>query len=145
MESRALRLLLLVGGLAALAGAGWWLARKESRSSAVAEGGAVQRLVPVGTRIRVEVINQSDVAGLARRATLYLRDVGFDVVRFTSDTARRDSVLILDRTGHPEWARLASRALGGATVQPALDSLRYVDLTVWLGRTWRPPAQAFHP
>lgn len=143
MESRALKLLLVVGGLAALAGAGWWLVRPPP--VAARADGTVERLVPEGTRIRVEVINQSDVTGLARRATLYLRDVGFDVVRFTSDTARRDSALVVDRTGHPEWARLASRALGGAPVRSTPDSLRYVDLTVLLGRTWRPPAQAFYP
>ena len=102
-------------------------------------------IVPEGVRIRVEVLNATDVRGLARRATLHLRDLGFDVVRFAGDAARRDSSLVVDRTGHPDWARLASRAMGGAAVSSGPDSSRFVDLTILVGRTWRPPAQPLNP
>ena len=106
---------------------------------------AVGVLVPDGVRIRVEVLNATSTRGLARRATFALRDAGFDVVRFANDTARRDSTLVLDRSGHGDWARLVSRALGGARVEERPDSLRYLDVTVLVGADWRPPAKPFHP
>ena len=123
---------------------GWWLARRLASRGTV--GATVQRpVVPRDLRIRVEVLNASDVRGLARRATLHLRDMGFDVVRYAGDDTRRDSTLILDRTGHPEWSRLASKAMGGAPVQLRPDTAGFVDLTVLVGRTWRAPPQAFYP
>jgi hypothetical protein len=96
-------------------------------------------------RIRVEVLNASTVRGLARRGTMYLRDKGFDVVENGGTVEMRDSTLILDRTGHPEWAALASKAMGGARIESRPDTLRDVDLTVLIGGTWRPPAEPFYP
>jgi len=102
---------------------------------------------PAGVRIRVEVLNASTVRGLARRATMYLRDRGFDVVENGSAPAadRRDSTLVLDRTHHADWAALAARAMGGARVETRPDTLRDVDLTVLVGATWRPPSEPFYP
>ncbi len=100
---------------------------------------------PAGTRMRVEVLNASTVRGLARRATLHLRDEGFDVVQSGTTNERRDSTLILDRTNHPDWAARAARAMGGARVESRPDTLRDVDLTVLIGATWRPPAEPFYP
>src|SRR4051812_9899181 len=57
------------------------------------------------TRIRVEVLNATATRGLARRATIQLRDGGFDVVQIGTVSEQRDSTLVLDRSGHPEWAR----------------------------------------
>ena len=101
--------------------------------------------MPDGVRIKVEVLNATRTRGLARRATFALRDAGFDVVRFTSDTAQRDSTLILDRSGHADWAALVVRALGTGRVQSRPDSSRYLDVTVLLGADWRPPAKPFYP
>jgi hypothetical protein len=100
---------------------------------------------PAGVRIRVEVLNATRVRGLARRATMHLRDRGFDVVHVGTSSAPRDSTLVLDRSGHPEWAALIARALGGARVEPSLDSSRYLDATVLVGASWRPPAEPFYP
>jgi hypothetical protein len=102
-------------------------------------------VVPEGTRIKVEVLNATRTRGLARRATFALRDAGFDVVRFTSDTAQRDSTLVLDRSGHEDWARLVVRALGTGRVESRPDSSRYLDVTVLLGADWRPPAKPLYP
>ena len=100
---------------------------------------------PADTRIRVEVINTTPARGLARRATMHLRDRGFDVVETGTQSKTLDSTLVLDRSGHPEWARLVARALGGARVEARLDSSRYLDVTVLLGTSWRPPAEPFYP
>ncbi|MDQ3698461.1 MAG: LytR C-terminal domain-containing protein, partial [Gemmatimonadota bacterium] len=92
---------------------------------------------PDGVRVRVEVLNASTVRGLARRATLHLRDRGFDVVYTGSASERNDSTLVLDRSGHPDWARLAAAAMGGGRVESRPDTLRYVDLTILVGAIWR--------
>ncbi len=100
---------------------------------------------PAGVRIRVEVLNATRVRGLARRATMHLRDRGFDVVSVGTSREVRDSILVLDRSGHADWAALVARALGGARVEQAPDSSRYLDVTVLVGATWRPPAEPFYP
>lgn len=100
---------------------------------------------PAGVRIRVEVLNATRVRGLARRATMHLRDRGFDVVSVGTSPEVRDSLVVLDRSGHPDWAALVARALGGARVEQAPDSSRYLDVTVLIGTTWRPPAEPFYP
>ena len=100
---------------------------------------------PAETRIRVEVINTTRARGLARRAAMHLRDRGFDVVETGTQSKMLDSTVVLDRSGHPEWARLVAAALGGARVEARPDSSRYLDVTVLLGTSWRPPAEPFYP
>lgn len=107
--------------------------------------GRLDARAPAGAHIRVEVLNASHVSGLARRATFHLRDEGFDVVESGNAPSLRDSTLVIDRTGHSDWARLVAHAMGGATVVTRLDSSRYVDVSVLIGSTWRPPAQPFYP
>lgn len=101
--------------------------------------------VPSGVRIRVQVLNATATRGLARRATGYLRDRGFDVVDMATAPQSRDSTLIIDHSGNPEWARLVSRAFGGAAVEHGPDSSRYLDVTVLIGRDWTPPTEPFYP
>jgi hypothetical protein len=143
LDPRHLRLSAVV--TVALIAAVWVLSRGRSGDSPGPAAGTPERIVPEDTRIRVEVLNASDVRGLARRATFHLRDLGFDVVRFAGDTSRHDSTLVLDRSSHPEWAALVSRAFGGARVESRPDSSRYVDVTVLVGRSWRPPSEPFNP
>jgi hypothetical protein len=100
---------------------------------------------PGGVRIRVQVLNATGTRGLAQRATEHLRDKGFDVVDVGNNREKMDSTLILDRSNHPEWARRVAAAMGGATVLTRPDSSRYLDVTVLVGATWRPPTQPFHP
>ena len=112
-------------------------------------GGAEERgagvRAPAGVRIRVEVLNASRIRGLARRATMLLRDRGFDVVETGSASELRDSTLVLGRSGRLEWATLVAEALGGAAVEQRPDTSRYLDVTVLLGAAWRPPSQPFYP
>ena len=100
---------------------------------------------PAGVRIKVEVLNATRLHGLGRRATLYLRDHGFDVVAFGTSPATRDTTLVIDRSGHPAYAQLVAQGLGGARVESHPDSSRYVDVSVLVGTGWRPPAQPFYP
>jgi LytR cell envelope-related transcriptional attenuator len=100
---------------------------------------------PDGVRIKVEVLNATRTHGLGRRATMYLRDHGFDVVSLGTSTDLRDTTLVIDRSGHPDFAHLIAQGLGGARVESRPDSSRYVDVSVLVGSEWRPPALPFYP
>lgn len=106
--------------------------------------GTAASMVPAGTRIKVEVLNATNVRGLARKATMFLRDRGFDVVSVGTTSEQRTKTLVLDRSGHAEWATLVARAFGAAT-ESRPDSLRYLDVTVLVGADWRPPPLPFYP
>ena len=99
---------------------------------------------PEGVRIKVEVLNATKTRGLARRATSYLRDRGFDVVGSGNVSEQRTATIVYDRSSHPEWARLVARAMNAPVVEQP-DSSRYLDVTVLIGANWRPPALPFHP
>jgi len=105
----------------------------------------VIRSGPTTPRVRVQVLNATHTRGLGRRAMLYLRDQGFDVVEVGTTSSSRDTTLVLDRSSHPEWARNVATSLGAARVESRPDSSRYLDVTVLVGRSWRPPAQPFYP
>lgn len=127
------------------AGAMWW-----SRSDQPDLPRGIQPIretAPNGARIRVQVLNGTKTRGLARRATAVLRDAGFDVVEMGTINAPRDTTLVLDLSGHPEWARSVARALAPAPtrVEARKDSSRYLDIAVVLGASWRPPTNTFHP
>ena len=100
---------------------------------------------PVGVRVRVQVLNATKTRGLARRATMVLRDRGFDVVETGTLAQTRDTTLVLDLSGHPDWANRIAEIFAPAKVTARTDSSRYLDIAVVLGGTWRPPSQPFYP
>jgi hypothetical protein len=98
-------------------------------------------------RVIVEVLNASGLRGLGRRATQVLREQGYDVV-YTANAPEPlvgDSSVVLDRAGRASDAARLATVLGLARVESRPDSSRYVHLTVLLGRSWRPPANALYP
>ena len=101
---------------------------------------------PAGERIQVRVINATSTRGLARRATMVLRDFGYDVVDFDTDPRRkRGTTLVQVHTGKQEIGERIVRVLAVGEVQPAVDSLRYLDFTILIGSDWKPPAQPLRP
>ena len=142
--------LLAGAALVVTAGAGVAFALLRNHPTPV-RSAALGRLVtkdvtaPRDTRVRVEIINATKTRGLARRATRLLRDRGFDVVTYSTSDRTQDSTVVLDRSNHIEWARLVGQALGGARVEARPDTSRYIDVTVVLGVSWRPPPQPFSP
>ena len=128
----------LFGFVAVAATAAALPARRSNTRSAVHDG-------PSTPRVRVQVLNATRTRGLARRAMLYLRDQGFDVVEVGTTSAMQDTTLVLDRSRHPEWARNVATSLGAARVESRPDTSRYLDVTVLVGSSWRPPAQPFYP
>ena len=103
-----------------------------------------QVLVPPGVRIKVEILNATKTRGLARKATFFMRDRGFDVVAVGTSREQRSATLVLDRSGHPQWAALAAKAFN-AKVESRPDTSRYLDITVLVGADWRPPPLPFYP
>ena len=133
---------------AVVGGAAYFGAKRYERSRETASAqpvlGRNNEKAPAGTRIKVEVLNATLIKGLARRATLFLRDRGFDVVAIGTAAKQRPETMVIDRSRHPEWARLVANAFR-ATVTSRPDSSRYVDVTVLVGANWRPPAEPFYP
>jgi hypothetical protein len=99
---------------------------------------------PTGVRIKVEVLNGTRTKGLARRATQYLRELGFDVVGSGTNPDQMPATLILDRSAHPDWAARVGKAMNAAVLERP-DSSRYLDVTVILGSDWHAPPLPFHP
>lgn len=142
----------VIGGIVLITGL--WFVFRDSDTAIVPTANAVELPVyddsayntraPANTRIKVEVLNATTVRGLAREATRYLRDRGFDVVASGNATEKLDSTVILDRSNHPDFAAVVARAMKGrAEARP--DTSRYLDVTVLVGRDWRPPAEPFYP
>ncbi len=89
-------------------------------------------------RITVEVLNGSGRGGLARLGTRRLRRLGLDVVYFGNAEAAVDSTRVIIRRGDRARASRVRDALGTGRLDSAPDSLRRVDVTVILGRDFRP-------
>lgn len=145
----AVALVVLVAGGSAAA---WWQMQGRDAGDHPNEGPRAAALddstarAPSSTRIRVRVINVSGVAGLARRTTQHLRDYGFDVVDFGSGPKERGGTTrIAVHTGHDDWARRVSKALGVGTIVSSPDDSCYADLTVFVGNDWRPTAETLRP
>jgi hypothetical protein len=86
---------------------------------------------------RVEVLNASGRAGLARAATDRLRSAGFDVVFFgNAGTQHGDSSVVIARTASDAAARAAARQLGIAPVIARPDTALFLDATVVIGKDW---------
>lgn len=141
MAAVALLVLLVLGA------ATWVLhARQVVRGPiAAALPGIAGPRAPADVRVRVQVLNTTKTRGLARRATRVLRDRGFDVVELGTTTPMLDTTLVLDRSGHPAWASTVAELLEPARAVARPDSSRYLDVTVLLGRTWRPPSHPLDP
>lgn len=128
---------LVVGAYGGSALSQWWT-RPPQHEVVPAVRGTAPR---VGERVRVEVLNGGGRPNMARAATDRLRDAGFDVVDFgNAGSFDRDSSVVLDRTGHLEWARAVADALGITTVISEPDTNRYLDVSVVLGQDWEPTA-----
>ena len=68
------------------------------------------------------------------------------MVEMSTAGPQRDTTLVLDRSGHPAWAASIAKLLGpAARAEARLDSSRYLDVTVLLGATYRPPPETLYP
>ena len=129
-----------------IAGAGFMVRTRDSAKPVFASlrPAPVVR-APDSVRIRVQVLNTTKTRGLARRATRLLRDRGFDVVELGTASPTIDTTVVLDLSGHPAWAEAAAQVITPAKTRSRPDSSRYLDITVLIGSTWRPPAEPLYP
>jgi hypothetical protein len=143
---RALIVLAALLLLVVLAGAGVVLRSRESATPVLQALRAPSKArAPEGVRIRVQVLNTTKTRGLARRATRLLRDRGFDVVELGTASPTIDTTVVLDLSGHPAWADAAAKVMAPARTRVRADSSRYLDVTVLIGSTWRPPSEPLDP
>jgi hypothetical protein len=136
--------LLVVAVVLAVAGVGIVMTAR-SRARRVSAPPPPEVRAPDSARVRVQVLNGTKVRGLARRATMLLRDRGFDVVETGTINDVRDTTLVLDVSGHPDWANRVAKLFPPSRVQARPDSSRYLDVVVVLGASWRPPTKPFYP
>ena len=94
-------------------------------------------------RVVVEVLNGTDVNGLARVGARVLRSAGLDVV-FLASGPKVDSTTVIVRRGNREAGETVLRALGQGRLKVQTDSTRHVDVTVILGPDFSGPAE-IHP
>jgi hypothetical protein len=144
----------LIIALVALVGFGasasWWRIRDQpaidtAAGTTAARDNALAR-APIDERVRVRVLNASGTRGYARRATLEFRDRGFDVVEYDTERGEpRRSTLVVSHTGHRDWAERLQRVAATGTIEERPDSLRYVDLTIFVGRDWKPSTETLRP
>ena len=106
-------------------------------TAAACSGGAGAEQPPAwaGPRVVAEVLNASQVRGLARQATRLLRERGIDVVYYGTADGTNDSTVVIVRRGDGTGpAQQVTRALGAGIVRVAHDTTLRVDITVVLGR-----------
>ncbi|MDH5195865.1 MAG: LytR C-terminal domain-containing protein [Gemmatimonadota bacterium] len=122
---RAAAALLAVAGVVALA---WALTHR-------GDGARPDRGVP-GERVpyAVEVLNGTDVDGLARRVTLHLRRAGLDVVFYGTNADSVDSTTIIVRGTDPTAGNVVRDALGVGRIRVDADPRLLLDVTVVVGR-----------
>ena len=94
-----------------------------------------QQEMPDGRPFRVEVLNGTDVRKAGLGLAESLRERGFDVVDIrNADRADYEETLVLDRVGHPEYARAVARELGVSSAFRQRNGDLLLEVTVILGR-----------
>ncbi|MBR9988386.1 MAG: LytR C-terminal domain-containing protein [Gemmatimonadetes bacterium] len=87
---------------------------------------------------RVEVLNGSGRAGMARAVTQRLRSAGFDVLFFGNAPASAgDSSTVIARSGNDAIARAVAGHLGITRITSEPDTDLHLDATVILGRDFQ--------
>jgi hypothetical protein len=87
---------------------------------------------------RVEVLNGSERAGMARAVTQRLREAGFDVVYFgNAPGGAIDSTTIFARVPDDAVARAVAEQLAVRRVVLEVDSTLFLEATIVLGKDWR--------
>ncbi|MEO7362938.1 MAG: LytR C-terminal domain-containing protein, partial [Gemmatimonadaceae bacterium] len=104
--SRRRRIARFVITLVIVAAAGtsgvWWWSGRDGDTESIATAFAAQTdtlaRAPKGVRVRVRVVNATEINGLAKRATSVLRDHGFDVVDYGSEKQKSPRATTLVQT-----------------------------------------------
>jgi hypothetical protein len=93
-----------------------------------------ERLKEMRMSIRVEVLNGTEVSGLAARVGNHLRELGFDVVSVENAEGIMEETVIVERAD-PAMAnaRLLSEEIGCGCITSELDPDRLLEVSLVLG------------
>ena len=109
------------------------------RARLLAMSAELERSPESEDRTVLEILNGVGIPGLAGEFGDYLREAGFDVLRFTN-AQRYDypQTLVINRGSDLERAQLVAQALGldPADVENIPDTEALIDVTVVLGRDY---------
>jgi LytR cell envelope-related transcriptional attenuator len=94
--------------------------------------------------LKLEVLNGTGRSGLARVVTRQLRQHGFDVVFYGETPAPVAVSQVIARRVEAGAARPVAEALHVDSVSVRRDATRRVDVSVWLGKDFRPRPE-LHP
>lgn len=90
------------------------------------------------SKIRVEVLNGTDIRGLAEDASEFLRKKGFDVVRFGNADNKISETVIIDRADRAQkYAILVRDALRQGRLDFEPHALQLLEVTVVLGSDFK--------
>lgn len=92
---------------------------------------------PMEGRIEIEVLNATHRDGLARNVTRKLRRAGLDVVFFANADSEWNNSAVVVRRGDPAHGDTVARVLGINRVVVRTDTLRRVDVSVFLGKDFK--------
>ena len=135
----------MIGGVALLIAVAALVGRRsDSLVASAPEAGLAYPIPPRDGRILVEVLNTTDRVGLARTATRLLRQEGIDVLSSGNDGPALTQTRVVVRRGDVANGRIVARALGIGEVVQDTDTLRRVDVSVFLGTDYAPKSP-LHP
>jgi hypothetical protein len=89
-----------------------------------------------GVAVRVEILNGCGVSGIARRAMVYLRERGYDVLSVGDSKEKFARTIVIERRSRDNVnAKALARTLGldRSSVTQSLDSLSPVYVTLIVG------------
>jgi polyisoprenyl-teichoic acid--peptidoglycan teichoic acid transferase len=94
-------------------------------------------------RVTVQVLNGTDIPGLASKFRSRLLYFGFNVVEFgNADSHNFKKTLVLDRSGNLQAAQKVAEIINCETVYPKINRLMLVDTTVIIGEDMAPKKPA---
>lgn len=104
----------------------------EAHSGSVTEADGRERA------IQLQILNATDVPGIAKKATEYLRGRGFDVVQVTNAPLRSPGSFVVRVTSDSASAARVAYALGiePRFIRIEVDSTLMLDCTVVLGNDY---------
>jgi polyisoprenyl-teichoic acid--peptidoglycan teichoic acid transferase len=112
---------------------GRWL--KESVRQVVGNLASEESIRDENIVIRVEILNGTDVSGLASRTAQLYRSYGFDVVAVgNAQNTDIESTRVVDRVGSDIFARRAADIIRAQLVENGPDPQSAVDVTIILGK-----------
>jgi hypothetical protein len=112
---------------------GRWL--KESVRQVVENLASQESVRDENIVIRLEILNGTDITGLASRTAELYRSYGFDVVAVgNAQSSDVEETLVVDRVGNDVFARRTADIIRAPAIESATDGQAVVDVTVILGK-----------